>query len=115
VSKAMASGKSKYRNVKVTVDGVTFDSKKEMRRYGDLMLAVLAGEITNLRRQVRYDLHAVGGAKIATYVADHVYDQNDATVVEDVKSDMTRKLPMYRLKKKWMKLEYGITISEYTA
>ena len=43
---------------------------------------------------------------------DFTYVENGQLVVEDVKSPMTRKLAMYRLKAKWMRIEHGITIRE---
>ena len=107
-----AQKSSKYHNEPIVVDGIRFDSRKEARRYRNLQVAEQAGVISDLRRQVRYDLHAVGGLKVATYVADHVYTQDGHTVVEDVKSVATRKLPMYRLKKRWMAAEHGIEIME---
>ena len=43
--------KRKYHNKKVTIDGITFDSKKEARRYQELKLLERAGEIQNLELQ----------------------------------------------------------------
>lgn len=51
-----ASLDRKYRNKKVEVDGILFDSKKEANRYMELKLLEKAGEITDLKRQVRYEL-----------------------------------------------------------
>lgn len=45
---------SKYHSKKITVDGETFDSKKEYRRYRELLLLERAGLITNLQRQVKF-------------------------------------------------------------
>ena len=45
-------------------------------------------------------------------MAFFTYILNGKLVVEDVKSEWTAKLPMYRLKKRWMKAEYGIDITE---
>lgn len=105
--------RSKYGNVKTTdADGVTFDSLKERRRWAHLQVAQRGGVISNLRRQVRYPLHAPGGIKVCDYIADHVYEQDGATVVEDVKSEITRKNAMYRLKRRWMLAEYQIHIKE---
>lgn len=72
------------------------------------------GEISNLRRQVKYilvDKSAHGGA--ISYVADFVYEKNGETVVEDTKSEAT-KTPLYRLKKRLMAERYGIIIKEIT-
>lgn len=47
---------NKFGNRKVTVDGETFDSKKEYNRYRELLLLVRAGKIHDLFRQVKYEL-----------------------------------------------------------
>lgn len=47
---------SKYHNQKITVDGITFDSRKEYRRFRELCLMERAGEIDNLERQVKFEL-----------------------------------------------------------
>lgn len=48
---------NKYRNVKVrAIDGTVFDSHKEARRWQELLLLQKAGAITELRRQVEYEL-----------------------------------------------------------
>lgn len=103
----------KYRNVPTEVDGIRFDSKKEARRWRQLQAAQSAGAISNLERQVRFDLHGVGEVKLATYVADFVYLQDGERIVEDVKSAATKKHPMYVLKKKWMRLEHNVEIREW--
>lgn len=46
--------KNKYSNKKVTIDGITFDSKKEANRYCELKLLQRAGKIKNLQMQVKY-------------------------------------------------------------
>src|SRR5690606_26359142 len=46
------------------------------------------------------------------YVADFVYQEKGQMVVEDVKSTMTRNLPVYRLKKHLMKSVHGLEIRE---
>ncbi|WP_416330384.1 DUF1064 domain-containing protein, partial [[Clostridium] innocuum] len=48
--------KSKYGAVKTEVDGIMFDSKREASRYQELRLLEQAGEITNLRLQVPFEL-----------------------------------------------------------
>jgi hypothetical protein len=104
---AMGSKPRKYRNEPTTVDGIRFDSKKEARRYRMLMAAQDAGVISDLQRQVRYQLHCAPG------LADFVYVRDDKVIVEDVKSAITRKNAVYRLKKRWMLLEHGVEISEW--
>lgn len=101
--------KSKYRNRKTEIDGRVFASKKEAMRYLDLKEQQRAGLIVNLRCQVPIPL-IVNGRKIGEYVADFVYVQ-EAEVIEDVKSSVTRKLPVYRLKRKILEAN-GINIQE---
>lgn len=120
---------SKYRNVKTVVDGITFDSKKEAQRYAELRMMELSGEIENLECQKVYDLtiedmHSIGQHRgpvmvsICKYKADFSYSTpfrpgiRGKDIVEDVKSEITRKNPVYRIKKKLMKAIYGIDILE---
>lgn len=109
---------SKYGNKRTQVDGYTFDSLAEARRYGELRLMEKAGEIRDLQVHPVFDLtcpteSGVRG-RVAAYEADFVYIDNriNCQVVEDVKGVRTA---MYRLKKKWLKLEYGIEIVEIEA
>lgn len=105
--------KAKYGNKKVEVDGEMFDSQKEAKRWGELKLLLKAGAIGMLQRQVVYELK-VNDKRVCKYVADFVYldSKTGETVVEDVKSSYTRKLPVYRLKKKLMKSLLNIEIKE---
>lgn len=41
---------SKYKNHRVVVDGISFQSKKEANRWLELKLMAAAGEILDLRR-----------------------------------------------------------------
>ena len=47
---------SKYHSQKATYNGITFDSKRERDRYIDLLLLERAGEISELRLQVSFEL-----------------------------------------------------------
>jgi succinylglutamate desuccinylase len=98
--------KAKYGNVKIVIDGLTFDSKKESRRYIELRALQTIGEITDLKTQVPFQL------SVCKYISDFTYLKDGQLIVEDVKSKMTRTLPTYRLKKKMMLAELGITIKE---
>ena len=119
---------TKYRSQKVVLDGEKFDSKKEARRYRELMLLQSAGEIRLLRRQVPFELipaqrepDTVGkrGGKIkgkvleraVNYVADFVYEDvhTGDMVVEDTKGMKTKD---YIIKRKLMLWVYGIRIKE---
>ena len=48
--------KSKYSNKKITVNGITFDSKREYNRFCELVLLERAGQIQNLQMQVEFEL-----------------------------------------------------------
>lgn len=107
----------KYGNIKVEIDGINFDSKKEAARWQELKLLERAHEISNLRRQVKYELiphqYADDGKKIAergvSYIADFVYDVDGKTVVEDTKGVRTNE---YIIKRKLMLYMHGIKINE---
>jgi len=107
----MGDKRSKYGNRKVVVEGIKFDSEKEGNRYRVLKIAEFGGEISNLRLQKVYELK-VEGSKVCKYKADFVYIRNGVEVVEDVKSEITRKARVYRIKKKLIKAIYGIDILE---
>lgn len=79
--------KSKYGAVKTEADGIMFDSKREASRYQELRLLEQAGEITNLRLQVPFELipKSKYGMPIR-YIADFTYnDLNGQLIVEDAK------------------------------
>ena len=83
----------KYRNVKVELDGHTFDSKSEARRYNELKLMKQAGEIKGFDLQPSFPL----GKKIR-YRPDFIVCGMDGTVwVEDVKGMETKE---FKLKQK---------------
>lgn len=104
---------SKYRNVKTVIDGIKFDSKKEGNRYAELKIMQRAGLITDLQRQVRFELqpaftHNGEKQRAIYYVADFVYWQNGKQIIEDAKGYKTRE---YMIKKKMM-LYKGYEIQE---
>lgn len=107
---------NKFHAKKVTVDGMTFDSKREYRRWLDLQLLQRAGRISDLRRQVRFRLCDTpfdedGRALFrgVSYIADFVYVEDGKTVVEDCKGFRT---DAYQIKKKWFYDKYRILIRE---
>lgn len=111
--------KSKYKNKKVELGGLTFDSKKEARRYNELKLLERGGYISCLELQKAFVLadsvkfeNEPRAKPAIRYVADFVYIENGKMVVEDVKSSATKSLPVYRLKKHLMKSVHGIDIKE---
>ncbi len=102
---------SKYGNQKTEVDGIKFDSKKEAMRWQHLKHLRDTGCIFGLSRQVTFSID-INGQHICKYIADFVYANSIGEIVEYVKSEATRKLPVYRLKKKLMKAVHGIEIVE---
>lgn len=118
---------SKYRNVRVTIDNHTFDSKREATIYAELKMRQNAGEVRNLQLQVPFPLFAPAWTVpnepnaqviVATYVADFVYEEHDhdwggvtwSKVVADCKGGRTTQ--MFQLKKRWLFLQSGIEIRE---
>lgn len=105
-------GVSKYKNVTVEIDGHKFDSAKESRRYGALKLMERANMISDLKLQEKFQF-VINGVKVCSYVADFTYlDKGGQLVVEDVKSEVTRGLPVYRIKNKLMVACHSIVIKE---
>jgi hypothetical protein len=107
-------GWSKYHATKTTVDGITFASKLEARRWNELLLLQRNGAIMDLKRQVPFDL-VVNGHHVCRYIADFTYrltsDDLMEMVTEDVKGVMT---PEFRLKAKLMEAIHGIVIQVWT-
>ena len=118
---------NKYHSHKTVYDGIEFDSKFEAKRYGELKMLEQVGEITDLERQVEFELipeqrepdtigpkGGVHRGKVieqkCSYIADFVYSDKDGlTVVEDTKGIPTKD---YRIKKKLMLFVWGIRITE---
>lgn len=126
-NRLLGSG-NKYHSKKVEFDGLTFDSKREARRYQELDLLQQSGQITDLKRQVKYTLipaqrePSTVGARGAikqgklierecSYLADFVYKvvETGQIVVEDTKGMRTKD---YIIKRKLMLFVYGIQIKE---
>lgn len=120
--------RSKYHNKKVKHNGRTLDSRRERKRYYELEVLEKAGEISDLRLQVPFEIIPAIYETVeiqlktkvksvqkcvqraAYYVADFVYmDKDGNQVVEDAKGFRT---PEYLLKKKMMRAFLGITIKE---
>lgn len=111
--------RSKYGSKKVVVDGITFDSRKEARRYSELLLLERAGAIRGLQRQVKFELipsQRIAGKVVeraCTYIADFTFQEKTGnewkTVVEDTKGFRTKD---YIIKRKLMLQVHGILIRE---
>ena len=121
---------NKYHSSKCVVDGIVFDSRREARRYRELMLMQAAGKISRLQRQVKFVLIPAQylptgefykrGAKKGqpklklaeqecAYIADFVYYKDGKKVVEDTKGMRTRD---YIIKRKLMLWVHGIRVRE---
>lgn len=125
---------NKYKAIKTCVNGIEFDSRKEARRYQELLLLQRAGVILNLQLQERFVLipsqfetietgeyYKIGPKKgqpktkevcveeAVVYVADFTYVQNGKKIVEDTKGIKTKD---YIIKRKLMLYTHGIRIKE---
>ena len=103
--------RNKYGAKKTTVDGITFDSKWEAQRWGELQAMERGGLVQDLERQVSYDI-VVNGEKICRYIADFKYkavddDGSTKEVVEDAKGFETAD---FKIKKKLMKAVHQIDL-----
>ena len=121
--------KNKFHSKKITAYGITFDSKKEYRRYCELLLLERAGAIQSLELQKVFELipaqyetferYGKKGNKLkdgkrcieqaCVYKADFVYIENGKTIVEDTKGFKTKD---YIIKRKLMLYVHGIRIKE---
>ena len=120
---------NKYHNRKVkTRDGLVHASKREARRWNELLLLERAGQIKDLQRQVKFVLITAqreqgtigkrGGIKKGklierecNYIADFVYidTKTEKMVVEDTKGCRTKD---YIIKRKLLLWVHGIRIKE---
>ena len=121
---------AKYKNKKILVNGIQFDSKKEARRHIVLLDMQERGLISNLQTQVKfvlipsqyetYERYGKKGKQLkdgkklvereCAYIADFVYtDKEGKTVVEDTKGFKTKD---YTIKRKLLLYTHGIRIKE---
>ena len=111
-----ASRGNKYHAVKTTVDNLTFDSAKEARRYAELKLLYVTRRIEALELQPAFEMAVTNPAGkriiVGLFHADFRYREHGADVIEDVKSPATRANEAYRLRKRIVEAQYGVTIVE---
>lgn len=99
------SKKSKYGAKKTSVDGQTFDSKKEAEYYQELKLKLRAGAVKGFCLQPIFVL-----APNLKYKADFIVFNLDNTVeIIDVKGFKTKE---YKVKKKIFEDKYDLKIKE---
>lgn len=100
---------NKYKNKKVSIDGIIFDSVKEAKRYNELKLLLRAGKIKSLKLQPSFILQPSfkkNGVtyRAITYKADFSYiDENGKEVIEDTKGFKTE---VFKLKQKLFEYKY---------
>ena len=119
-NKTKTAKRNKFNAQKIELDGMTFDSKKELKRYIELKAMQQHGEIFELEHHTKFELAPkikLEGEKRAKpalrYFADFTYyNITGEYIVEDVKSAATRKLASYRNKKHLMKTVFNIDVRE---
>ena len=116
---ALKQKRNKHGNIKTQIGQVKFDSKHEATRYQQLVVLFKAGVIKDLRLQETFVLQnaytTMEGKRVRaiTYKADFSYiDATGNKIVEDAKSEHTRKLSTYSIKKKMMLERLGVDIVE---
>ena len=120
--------KSKYNNKKIVNEFGTWDSKKEFQRWLVLKEEEAQGVITDLQRQVKFELIPAVREKYIkhlktkdkecertlqlpiTYTCDFQYTKNGETIVEDVKASPKMLPKDFIIKEKMMFALKGIKI-----
>lgn len=118
----------KYNNKKVEYNGILFDSKKEMQRFVFLKDAEEQGLISNLQRQVKFELLPAIKEKYIkhlktkekecertvqlaiSYTCDFQYEKDGVVVVEDIKPSPALIPKEFVLKEKLFRYKYGFSI-----
>jgi len=116
---------NKYRNKKVQLDGITFDSQKEANRYAELKLMQQCGGIKDLQLQKEFILipaqyETINGKKkcverACKYKADfYYYDMYlQKWICEDVKGYKdSQAYALFVIKRKLMLYNHGIRVVE---
>lgn len=118
----------KYNNKKVEYNGILFDSKKEKDRFVFLKEAEEQGLISNLQRQVKFELLPAIKEKYIkhlktkekecertvqlaiSYTCDFQYEKDGVVVVEDIKPSPALIPKEFVLKEKLFRYKYGFSI-----
>lgn len=115
--KGIGRNRSKYGNIRCSHAGEKFDSKGEMQRWVFLLDAERNGRISDLERQINFELcieSEFGVFHICDMRPDFRYTHKGVVVVEDYKGDY--KLPAdWQIKKKLIKAIHGIEINIVTS
>lgn len=120
--------KQKFKNKKTTIDNIVFDSKREGQRWLFLKEKEKAGEISNLQRQVKFELippiYEEQTIQLKTkekvinkllqkgiyYICDFQYEKDGEVITEDIKIAPHLIPKEYLLKEKLMFWKYRIRI-----
>ena len=100
---------TKYLNKKCEYQGKKFDSIKERNLFIYLKQLEEKGTIRDLKLQVKFPV-VIGSKRICSYVSDFTYYDEFGYHVVDVKSPITSKNPVFRLKKKLVEALYNFEI-----
>jgi hypothetical protein len=105
---------NKYGAKKTTVGGITFDSAREAKRYGELVYLFKAHEIGAIEIQPVFPI-IIKGKKIGKYTADFRFldRRTGEVIIEDVKSKPTF-TEAFSLRKRLVEALYGIKITVVT-
>jgi len=99
------ASKSKFKNKKVIVNGIQFDSIGEGLRYSELAWALDKNLISDLRIKTKYPL-LINGIEVCYYEDDFSYmiTYVGLRTIEDYKG---RRTGLFNLKKKMFEAQYG--------
>lgn len=100
--------RNKFRAIRTTLDGITFDSKREAAFYAELKLRERAGEVSDVELQPRFPLN-VEHEVIGVYRADFSFWDNreNRRRVVDVKGVEPRG---FRRTLKHVRAQYGVEV-----
>lgn len=100
-------------------DGVWFGSQAELRRFKDLKLMQDGGAISGLGIHPRYDLYAcgvkLGYVELDFEYLDHATGKMIYEDVKDPKKNSSTRTAIFKWKRRHLRAEHGIEITEVSA
>ena len=97
-----------------TVDGHTFDSLAEVKRYGELKVRELLGEVSDIETQHKFEC-TVNGIHVLSYKVDFAYtDRERGRMYEEIKSGRSGSERDWKLRVKLVEALYGVKIDVVT-
>ena len=110
----MGNDVTKYRNTRTEFAGLTFHSKAEAKRYGELQILERIGQIRGLQRQVAYELAPpvkyAGASRTKPalrLVVDFSYWEGEQQILEDTKGVQT---DVFKVKRHLLKAVHGLEV-----